>query len=287
MSLSIPINKDTLADLDKFISKPSQSVLLLGQKWNNKQLLVNYLITSILNIPETSLINYPYILEIKPEDNKAIGIEKIRQINNFIGLKVPVKKEINRFISITSADKMTIEAQNALLKSLEEPPKGTVFILTTQTRNKLLPTILSRLSEITIKKPTKDQLINYYSLKGIDESEVTQAYSIADGLPKLMEIILEDDDHSLNKATKNARLFLSQSTFNRLNSVNDLSKDKHLFLDMLFVIKQMSKIGLSSKDAKTSSKWQKIYAASLKAENDLNTNGLTKLTITDMILSIA
>ncbi|MEI9914152.1 MAG: hypothetical protein WDN66_04200 [Candidatus Saccharibacteria bacterium] len=60
-------------------------------------------------------------------DLKSISIDEVRAINDFLMLKVPVKRTINRIVIIEKAERLTLEAQNALLKNLEEPPLGTVL----------------------------------------------------------------------------------------------------------------------------------------------------------------
>lgn len=77
----------------------------------------------------------------------SIGIADVRKIQHEITRK-PFQGTY-MLILIHHMEKATIEAQNALLKILEEPPSSVQFILTTQNRNTLLPTILSRCSIVT------------------------------------------------------------------------------------------------------------------------------------------
>lgn len=280
-----PINSQTLIALKDYQSNPGQAVGLIGQKWTNKGQVARLLAERLLEIKPNSLINYPYYLNLGSDDSN-ITIDEIRSLNDFLVLKVPVKKDINRVVIIDNAQLMRLEAQNALLKNLEEPPTGTVFILTFEASRLLLPTITSRLATIKVDKPGKDQLIDYYKQLGYSDSDINQAYLIADGLPELMDQLLTDKDSSINQAVVEARKLLSSTTFERLSTVNDLAKDKNELKNVLFIIKQMSKIGLMSKDPKSSKRWQKVLSSTLNSEDKLRANTQVKLLLTDYILSL-
>jgi len=80
------------------------------------------------------------VLEITPDT--SIGIEEVRQIQTFLSRK-PLQSENNTVI-IHQAEKLTLPAQHALLKTLEEPPGNSQIFLVTSFPDQLLPTILSR-----------------------------------------------------------------------------------------------------------------------------------------------
>lgn len=86
------------------------------------------------NDPDYSLIN--------PEKGESIKIEQIRDLSKHIHIK-PLKSTIKTII-IHQAHQLTPAAQQALLKTLEEPPEFAQLILTTTQLDQLLPTILSR-----------------------------------------------------------------------------------------------------------------------------------------------
>ncbi|HZE86883.1 MAG TPA: hypothetical protein VE090_01615 [Methylomirabilota bacterium] len=76
------------------------------------------------------------------QNTQSIGIEDIKQMQKKVFLK-PIKSQTKAII-VEDAQLLTIEAQNALLKILEEPPEHTIIILSTASKEALLPTILSR-----------------------------------------------------------------------------------------------------------------------------------------------
>jgi hypothetical protein len=82
------------------------------------------------------------------DKNKHIGIDFIRDLRKDLATK---RSELE-LIFIGNADKMTLPAQNAFLKLLEEPPKNTGFCLGVKNREQLLPTIISRCAILKIKQ---------------------------------------------------------------------------------------------------------------------------------------
>lgn len=93
-----------------------------------------FLTTDLPNLP-----NHPDTLKILPDN--SIGIDQVRHIQTFLSQK-PLAS--HHTIVITSAHLLTVPAQNALLKTIEEPPPGTQIYLVTSQPYLLLPTILSR-----------------------------------------------------------------------------------------------------------------------------------------------
>jgi DNA polymerase-3 subunit delta' len=82
------------------------------------------------------------LFTLAPDDKASIKIDVVRDVLGRTGFK-PFEGQ-RRVVIIREADALEPQAQNALLKSLEEPPPGTIFILTTSVASALLPTVLSR-----------------------------------------------------------------------------------------------------------------------------------------------
>ncbi len=107
--------------------------------------------------------NQPDIIYISHEKPNTIGVEDIRaQINNDIGIK-PYSSPRKVYI-INEGEKMTPQAQNALLKTLEEPPAYAVILILTTNVEALLPTILSRCVVLHMK-PVPDKLVKKYLME--------------------------------------------------------------------------------------------------------------------------
>lgn len=113
--------------------------------------------------------NNPDFIEIKPDGN-SIKIDQIREIQNKI-IEKPIISDKKVYI-IDDSDKMTKEAQNCLLKTLEEPPEFIVIILITSNENLMLNTIKSRCTKINFNKLSDNDIINV--LKTFDINDVNK-----------------------------------------------------------------------------------------------------------------
>lgn len=103
--------------------------------------------------------NHPDFVIINSDDGKSIKINQIRIMQEQIAEK-PIISNRKVYI-IDDSDLMTVEAQNCLLKTLEEPPEYAIIILVLSNENKLLNTIKSRCTKIVFHKLTNEQLLLY------------------------------------------------------------------------------------------------------------------------------
>lgn len=107
--------------------------------------------------------NQPDIIRVTHEKPNTIGVDDIRtQINTDIAIK-PYSSPRKIYI-IQEGEKMTAQAQNALLKTLEEPPAYAVILILTTNMDALLPTILSRCVVLNMK-PVRDDLVKKYLME--------------------------------------------------------------------------------------------------------------------------
>lgn len=110
--------------------------------------------------------NHPDIIYITHEKPNTISVDDIRsQINGDVAIK-PYKGPKKIYI-MSEGEKMTVQAQNALLKTLEEPPEYAVILILTTNVNSLLPTILSRCVVLNMK-PAKDSQIKEFLMKTME-----------------------------------------------------------------------------------------------------------------------
>lgn len=110
--------------------------------------------------------NQPDIIRVIHEKPNTIGVEDIRrQVNNDIAIK-PYSSPRKIYI-INEGEKMTPQAQNALLKTLEEPPAYAVIMILTSNVNSLLSTILSRCVVLNMK-PVEDSLVKSYLMGTVE-----------------------------------------------------------------------------------------------------------------------
>lgn len=109
--------------------------------------------------------NHPDIIFFQHEKPNTIGVEDIRTgINNTVDIR-PYYENKKIYI-VSEAELMTVQAQNALLKTLEEPPEYVVILLLTSSIEAFLPTILSRCVVINFK-PVKDSLVKKFLMEEV------------------------------------------------------------------------------------------------------------------------
>ena len=109
--------------------------------------------------------NQPDIIRVTHEKPNTIGVDDIRtQLNTDIAIK-PYSSPRKIYI-IQEGEKMTAQAQNALLKTLEEPPAYAVILILTTNVDALLPTILSRCVVLNMK-PVRDDLVKKYLMEDL------------------------------------------------------------------------------------------------------------------------
>ena len=123
--------------------------------------------------------NQPDIIKITHEKPNTISVDDIRaQINNDVAIK-PYSSPYKVYI-MNEAEKMTVQAQNTILKTLEEPPEYAVILLLTTNVNSLLPTILSRCVVLNMK-PVADDLVRKFLMEELQipdyKAEVCVAFA--------------------------------------------------------------------------------------------------------------
>lgn len=122
--------------------------------------------------------NNPDIIYVRPTKTKNLGVDDVReQIKSQVEIK-PYGCKHKIFI-IDNADKMTTQAQNALLKILEEPPHFIIFILIGESYKNFLPTINSRCIAVKINPVGEEEVKKYLQARGIDKNlaQVCASYS--------------------------------------------------------------------------------------------------------------
>ena len=113
--------------------------------------------------------NHPDLIYVTHEKPGSIGVDDVReQINDTIMIR-PYSSYYKIYI-VDEAEKMTVQAQNALLKTIEEPPAYAVIILITTNQEAFLPTILSRCVQMKLK-PLKDFTIRNYLTQNLHIAE--------------------------------------------------------------------------------------------------------------------
>jgi DNA polymerase III subunit delta' len=125
---------------------------------------------------------HPDILLLEPRSDRAtpiIGVDQVREVVRQAGFRRFAARR--RFVLVDPAEAMTAGASNALLKTLEEPPPGTGFILIATHASALLPTIVSRCQRVRFGAVAPEAIRSWLRTRGVEASE--SAITLAQGCP--------------------------------------------------------------------------------------------------------
>ena len=159
--------------------KVSHAYILNGQRGAGKKMLARLFAMTLLcekrgpepcgechSCIQAESGNHPDIIRVVHEKPGSISVDDIReQVNQTVAIK-PYQGPYKIYI-IPEADLMTIQAQNALLKTIEEPPEYVVILLLTENADLLLPTITSRCVMLKLRN-IKDTLIKKYLMEKLE-----------------------------------------------------------------------------------------------------------------------
>lgn len=169
--------------------------------------------------------NFPDLLLISSGEKGNISIDKIRELKQTVSLRTPFK----RVAIIEDSETLTEEAQNAFLKTLEEPPPDTILILTSSNPNYLFQTIISRCKIVKFRNLNKREVESLLKKRG--EKNFKLLASLSGGSMERVDNILEP------KAREEAIIFAHLSFRKRLSYVKSLkSISLEVLLDSLYVL---------------------------------------------------
>ncbi|MEM7700549.1 MAG: DNA polymerase III subunit delta' [Pseudomonadota bacterium] len=170
------------------------------------------------------------------EVSKVIRVREIRAMQQRLTTRPTLGKR--RAIIIHPADDMNVEAANALLKSLEEPPQGTFFILVTHRPSRLLPTIRSRCRVLRFATMSEGQLSEMLAAQGLahDPAALHSAAGSYGAAVRFMEEdlgpvarmidgLLTAGDPGFTARSELSRLIGARATKERVQAIFDLAQN--------------------------------------------------------------
>jgi len=237
--------------LERFFNpdtKPVQSLLFYGEEAVGKKTTVLAFAKALLCQAEQKTWNgcghcqnclrfdkglHPDFLLIEPVDNE-IPIETVRKAIEF--LHYEPQFSFLRILIINDADRLKEDAQDTLLKTLEEPPQNTLIIFLTAFPQKLSTTVLSRLLALRFSRSSSqaiaDFLINQQSLSLAQAQEIAEKADGKIGLAvKLLDKGYRED---IEKNQKKLAIILESDFLGQLPYLHALAEDK---TDLLKVLK--------------------------------------------------
>lgn len=170
--------------------------------------------------------NHPDILRLEPE-GQFIKVDQVRALEQ--RLRFPPHEAFYRLVLIDGAERLNLNGANALLKSVEEPRPGTIFILITSAIQRVIPTLISRCQRLHFSPLTTEtltQILNHYSDHDLQARQ--SAAQCAEGSPGRAIALLENDGLAAAQHTANQLLHATQHNSFTLNFevVADAGREK-------------------------------------------------------------
>ena len=282
------LTKQTIVDL---IANPSHAVLIVGNRGTGKLTIAKHIATKVLGTGNIDKLSQnPYFMVVKSGD-KNISIDIIRELKAFFKLKTTGNGGIRRVVVVENADLMTDEAQNAILKILEEPPSDLMIILTSKSDQQLNKTIISRVQLIRLYRPNINEVMAHFKAQSYGEEEINLAYNLSNGSVGLMTDLLDKDARSeIFQYVEDAKKILSSTRLEKLLAIEMLSSDRNELVDRQYAIKRVCSAGLNQAVNKGQTKliaqWLKILREIEKAEKAIERGGNIKLLLTDLLVNL-
>ena len=222
------------------------------------------------------------ILTLEPiSPSRTIAVEQIRSL--VASLRTHATRR--RVIIIRPAEAMTEAAQNALLKTLEEPNVNTHFLLLTEDETQLLSTIRSRCQLLQLHKTSAKQDADLLAKKPLSDSEKQQILFLAAGRPLLIQQLADNpklfDDYKA-LAVDAKQLITSHNDYQSLLIINRYLGDRQKALQLTDVITNMLRFQAYSRgitDSLTSTLERTANAA-----NALRANGNIRLALLQIVV---
>lgn len=179
---------------------------------------------------------HPDVHVIEP-DGRSVKIDQIRELRKQIALK-PFSAS-RHIVMIHQADRMTTEAQNALLKSLEEPEGGTVFFLVTEQQGSMLQTIVSRCRPLRLFPLSVEKCAEALEKRGIEPGHARELAGWAQGsVGRAIEIDADGSYPALRNKVMTSLAALSEgkkSVVKAVAALGDVSKSAQNVLEIMEV----------------------------------------------------
>ena len=135
--------------------------------------------------------NHPDIIQVTHEKKDSIGVDEIRaQLVDDMAIK-PYSSPYKVYL-VDEAEKLTVQAQNALLKTLEEPPVYGIILLLTTNTEMLLPTIRSRCINLKVRSGGRVSL-------GLTEEQRAELFALVHDLPDYRAAELADEAKNIKE----------------------------------------------------------------------------------------
>ncbi len=225
--------------------------------------------------------------------NESIKIEDINGeegIINFLSFYPQLSPA--RIVIMDNADRMTLEAQNAFLKTLEEPPSKSLIILISAQPLKLLPTVRSRLISLRFQRASGNKIAKFLEKeKKIPQEQATSLANLSQGRIGLALRLLDENYLNLRQeAVKDLQNLLTDDLLAKFNYLEQNTADRELLKEKIVIWLEFLNQQLLLEEAARSVSYNKIenLTKELLVAYDLlnNTNINQRLLIENIFLTV-
>lgn len=177
---------------------------------------------------------HPDLLEIEPEGgSRQIKVVQIRQAVDF--LQKTAQQGGKKILIVMAADRMNVNAANALLKSLEEPAGETLIVLMSYDNGSILPTIRSRCAVIAVTSPPVEMSLAWLVGQGYSEQESRQALMVSNYRPILAHDLLNGGGLSLRFEWESDLLALFSGELSAFHIADKCQDDSDDWLEWVLI----------------------------------------------------
>jgi DNA polymerase III delta prime subunit len=276
------LNPITEKWMSAYISKPSVALLIdcSGDLLTGKE-ISRQIYDSL--VPENN--NPPVTINLG--DKKSIGVEDIRDFKKSLSLRANRKDGISRYIEIEDASKLTVEAQNSLLKIVEELPNNTLIVLIVSDSTTIIQTVKSRCFTLPVLPVSVKQALKYAEEHSVDEDLALKMYSLSEGKSSIYISLLNNEIADSIQEIEMAKEFLRGSVVERQNIIEKVSQKDYDSLSFIRALKITAKAGMyHSKTNLSANNWKEILKNIIQTEEQLKQNVTTKLALLSLSVSI-
>ena len=263
------VNKANLNEINRFSKNLPQTTILSVSDYEWGEQIAKY-------IAEVANFDYEVVYPLKDDKiNLDVGKIYVKQARELVQkTRTALKK--NKVYIIYKASTMNEQAQNAFLKSLEEPNSSTFYILLVNNVHSLLPTVLSRSQILKITPLNNDASLKLIP-DNIPANIKQQILFVANGNPLLINKLVNDSSlisqYSAHITT--AKSFLTASTYQKLITINKLKDSRE---DAIAILEALIKI-LNTTIKTPDKQLLALLNNALNARNDLLSNLNVRLTL--------